>query len=192
MTSVASKGERTRARLLDIAVRRFAADGFRRTSLAAVADEAGLTPAAVYAYFAGKEALFEAAVDVDAEELIRESFDPSEADVYPAFLLRLFENLDRHLLARRVLAGQEPDVIDRLLELPALLHCRQLIAETLAEGQRTGRVRVDIDTKVIAAGLESVVLALLMATLQVTDVDAERQNGVLALLDAVLAPPRAD
>ncbi|MBA2624180.1 MAG: hypothetical protein H0U89_00995, partial [Acidimicrobiia bacterium] len=32
---VGARGERTRARLLQVAVRRFAADGFRRTSLSA-------------------------------------------------------------------------------------------------------------------------------------------------------------
>src|SRR6266545_4993894 len=40
-TLVPGKGERTRQRLLDIAVRRFAADGFRRTSVSDIAREAG-------------------------------------------------------------------------------------------------------------------------------------------------------
>ena len=51
-------------------MRRFAADGFRRTSVSDIAREAGLTPAAAYAYFAGKEGLFQAAVDADAGALI--------------------------------------------------------------------------------------------------------------------------
>ena len=48
------KGERTRARLLEIAIRRFAADGFRRTSVSDIAREAGLSPAAAYASLPAK------------------------------------------------------------------------------------------------------------------------------------------
>ena len=70
LTVAPGKGERTRQRLLEIAVRRFAADGFRRTSVSDIARAAGLTPAAAYAYFAGKEGLFQAAVDADAAALI--------------------------------------------------------------------------------------------------------------------------
>src|SRR5262249_56215036 len=70
LTVVPGKGERTRQRLLDIAIRRFAEDGFRRTSLSDIARAAGLTPAAAYAYFAGKGGLFQAAVDADAGALI--------------------------------------------------------------------------------------------------------------------------
>jgi len=38
-----SKGDRTRQRLLEIAVKRFAADGYRRTSVSDIARDAGLT-----------------------------------------------------------------------------------------------------------------------------------------------------
>ena len=65
-----TKGDRTRSLLLEIAVRRFALDGYRRTSVSDIAREAHLSPAAVYAYFTGKEALFEAAVDLDAGALV--------------------------------------------------------------------------------------------------------------------------
>ena len=58
-------------RLLELAVGRFAADGYRRTSVSDIARDADLTPAAVYAYFANKEALFQAAVDADAERADR-------------------------------------------------------------------------------------------------------------------------
>src|SRR3954451_948802 len=67
------KGDRTRRRLLDIAIRRFAGDGFRRTSVSEIAREAGVTPATTYAYFTGKEGLFEAAVDADTAALMAEA-----------------------------------------------------------------------------------------------------------------------
>jgi AcrR family transcriptional regulator len=189
-----TKGERTRARLLEVAIRRFAVDGFRRTSVAAVAEEAGVTAAAVYAYFPGKEGLFEAAVDADAVALISEASEgiddehlvSGEIQLLPA----LVAGLEDHGLARRVLAGQEPEVIDRLLSIPALLELRHRLAEAIAAGQDAGRVRADIDAKAIAVGLETVTLALLMARLKVSpDYGDERRQGVAAIFRAVLQPP---
>jgi AcrR family transcriptional regulator len=190
-----TKGERTRARLLDVAVRRFAVDGFRRTSVAAVAEEAGVTAAAVYAYFPGKEGLFEAAVDADAHALISEaSADLEDQDLVSGELrlaTALLAGLERHGLARRVLAGQEPEVIDRLLAIPALLELRSRLAAALATGQEAGRVRSDIDPKAVAVGLETLTLALLMARLKVSQGGEDRRRGVEAVFDAALRPPTA-
>ena len=196
MSSVlGTKGERTRARLLEVAVRRFAADGFRRTSVAAVAEEAGVTPAAVYAYFPGKEGLFEAAVDADAAALLSEaSADLDDQDLVAgdlALITALLAGLEHHGLARRVLAGLEPDVIDRLLSIPALLELRQRLAEAIAAGQEAGRVRSDIDPKVVAVGLETLTLAILMARLKVSQGGEDRREGIEAVIAAVLRPPGA-
>ena len=190
-----TKGERTRARLLEVAVRRFAVDGFRRTSVAAVAEESGVTAAAVYAYFPGKEGLFEAAVDADAAALISEaSADLDDQDLVSGELrlvTALLVGLERHGLARRVLAGQEPEVIDRLLAIPTLLELRSRLAAALAAGQDAGRVRSDIDPKAIAIGLETLTLALLMARLKVSQGGEDRRRGVEAVFDAALRPPSA-
>lgn len=193
-----ARGERTRARLLAVAVRRFAADGFRRTSLSAVAEEAGVSPAAVYAYFPNKEGLFEAAVDADAAALIGEA-NPGLSDETRAApgqplvpLPALIEALERHPLARRVLSGQEPEVIHRLLALPALLDLRRRIAKAIGTGQDAGVVRPDVDPKTLAVGFETLVLALMIAVLQVPDYGDERAAGVEALFDAVLRPSRVD
>jgi AcrR family transcriptional regulator len=191
------KGERTRRRLLDIAVRRFSADGYRRASVSAVAREAGLTPAAAYAYFPNKEALFEAAVDADAEGLIAAARlaagNGSVRERLPMLVGSLLAGIDEHPLARRVLAGHEPEVIGRLLDLPAVVGLRRETAELIVEGQRDGSVRTDIDPQTVALGLETVVLALLMAGEQAAagahELLEERASGVVAVLDAALRPP---
>jgi AcrR family transcriptional regulator len=188
------KGERTRARLLEIAVRRFAADGYRGTSVSDVARDAGLTPAAVYAYFAGKEALFRAAVDADAGALIdKASAAAVGRDVREAFALRvaeLFTRLDEHPLARRVLAGHEPEVVGRLLDLPSLDALTAAFAEQLAAGQDTGDVRADIEPGKVATGMEAIVLCLLMGVAQAgVDPASELGIGVAEVLDAALRPP---
>jgi AcrR family transcriptional regulator len=192
----AGKGERTRARLLEIAIRRFAAEGYRRTSVSDIAREAGLTPAATYAYFAGKEALFKAAVDADAAALIDAARaaqpDAPIRERFGGVIATLTERLDRneHPLARRVLAGQEPDVVGRLLDLPSLKALVADNAEQIAAAQEKGEVRRDVDAALLSEGLESIVLALLMAHLQAgVAPDSSRAIAAFTLLDAALKPP---
>lgn len=190
---VPGKGARTRARLLEIAVRRFAAEGYRRTSVSDVAREAGLTPASVYAYFAGKEALFKAAVDADAGALIDEAgptVSTGNARVqFASRVAELLARIDDHPLARRVLAGQEPEVVGRLLDLPSLQVLTATFAEQLATGQETGDVRRDIDPAVVATGMEAIVLCLLMGVVQAgVDPGSDMAAGVAEVLDAALRP----
>jgi len=189
------KGERTRKRLLEIAVRRFAADGFRRTSVSDIAREAGLTPAAAYAYFAGKDGLFQAAVDADASALIEAARSAgargtSVRDQLFLFVTELRERVDDYPLARRVLSGLEPEVAARLVTIPSLVALTAGLADELAEAQEAGEVRGDVDPAQLAVGLETIVLALLMAELQTgLTVEPERKDGVLATMDAALRPP---
>ena len=194
LTVAPGKGERTRRRLLEIAVRRFAADGFRRTSLSDISREAGLTPAAAYAYFAGKEGLFQAAVDADAGALIEAARSvaaerASAREQLFLFVGELRERVDDHPLARRVLSGLEPEVAARLLTIPSLVALTAALADDLAEAQAASEIRPDVDPAEVAVGLETIVLALLMAELQTgLTVEPERQAGVSAVMDAALRP----
>ena len=194
LTVAPGKGERTRRRLLEIAVRRFAADGFRRTSVSDIAREAGLTPAAAYAYFAGKEGLFQAAVDADAGALIEAARSvaaerASAREQLFLFVGELRERVDDHPLARRVLSGLEPEVAARLVTIPSLVALTAALADDLAEAQAASEIRPDVDPAEVAVGLETIVLALLMAELQTgLTVEPERQAGVLAVMDAALRP----
>jgi AcrR family transcriptional regulator len=195
LTVAPGKGERTRRRLLDIAVQRFAADGFRRTSVSDIAREAGLTPAAAYAYFAGKDGLFHAAVDADAGALIEAARmagakGASAREQLFLFVAELRARVDDHPLARRVLSGLEPEVAARLLTIPSLVALTAALADDLAEAQAAREIRADVDPAEVAVGLETIVLALLMAELQTgLTVEPERQAGVLAVMDAALRPP---
>jgi AcrR family transcriptional regulator len=185
-----SKGERTRQRLLEAAIQRFATDGYRRTSVSDIARDAGLTPAATYAYFPNKDALFRAAVDEDAAALIEQAVPAPEGSLRDRWLsvpVRLREALPRHPLARRVLGAQEPEVIPQLLELPSLAELRKRLADDLADAQNNGDVRPDADPDQLAMGMESIVLALLMAGIH-APVDSARDAGVFAVLDAATRP----
>ena len=189
-----TKGDRTRQRVLEIAVQRFAADGYRRTSVSDIARDADLTPAAIYAYFAGKEGLFQAAVDADASALIDESRAAVEGmamrEGISAMVSVLLTRVTEHPLAARVLSGREPDVIDRLLELPSLHQLTEETALGIEVAQAEGDIRSDVDAHLMAEGLESIVLSLLMSSLQ-ANVGSESPRAVAtrAVLDAALRPP---
>jgi AcrR family transcriptional regulator len=191
-----SKGERTRQRLLQLAVERFGERGYRATSVSEIARAAGLTQAAAYAYFESKRALFFAALDADASSLVldaRASVERSPVIDAPLDLLvALFDGVDRHPLARRVLAGEETEirVFPELLELPAIRGATQVLIGRLRDGQARGEVRDDIDPVLVGAGIEAILLSILAAVVRLDRLGTERaQDGVVAAFKAMLEPP---
>lgn len=189
-----TKGERTQAKILESAVERFGANGFRPTSVAAIARDAGVSAAAPFAYWSSKEALFDAAVDQDAHAVIDEllaGIDGVDPSLWLTLVNRLVAILQRHPLARRVLAGQEPDVIDRVLELSAFTELRELLAAVIAEEQAAGITRTDLDPHRAAIGIESIVLSITMALLQLKEPpNPERELGVAEILLAAFRAPQ--
>ncbi len=194
-----SKGERTRAALVEAAVRRFVAEGFARTSLADLARDVGLTPSAVYRYFPDKESLFITAVDSDAAalvELVRETLLEGTEETIAGLLGRLLGRLNAvvalHPLASRVLSGAEAMSPDRIMGLPHLTALRQELADLLRVGQDAGVVRDDIKSDQIALGIETIVMYQLshLATLQGTEArtDDERAMAIAAVIDSALRP----
>jgi len=195
---VATKGESTRRTILEAAIVRFGRDGYRATSVADIARDAGVGGTVAYAYFPNKEALFLAAIDEDAAGAINEGLisvvgSRSHDDWQQAILVHMIGALDHHPLARRVLAGLEPEVTDRVLEMPALAELRKVMAARLAEDQLAGLVRSDIDPHQMANGVVAIVLSLLMSVVQLgTSTASPYAADVSAVFGAALdpVPPR--
>lgn len=193
-----SKGEQTRRAVLDAAIARFGRDGFRPTSVADIARDAGVGGTVAYAYFPNKEALFLAALDEDAAAVITDGLahvfaHRGVAEWREGLLLTLVAAVERHPLARRVLAGLEPDVTDRVLDLPALAELRKTVAARLCEDQQTGLVRHDIDATAVGHGVVAIVLSLLMSVVQLgTEVVAAYASDVVAVFEAAMAPLSGD
>jgi AcrR family transcriptional regulator len=190
----ATKGERTRLRLLELAIERFGANGYRATSVSAIARAAGVTQAAAYAYFPSKEALFDAAVDADAAALVDEAESQTSGvpvgQLVPMLIMCLLAGLEDHPLTRRVVGGHEPDALRRLVNLPALGRLTGDIADAIRTGQANGEVRDDLDAELLASGAEAIIVSLVMSVTQVgASTEARRQLGVLSIFDAVLRPP---
>ena len=192
-TSAPTKGARTQAKILEAAVERFGTNGFRPTSVAAIARDAGVSPAAPFAYWPSKEALFEAAVDHDAHAVIAELLArvgvSDQLAAWIGLVNDLMVVLEAHPLARRVLAGQEPDVIDRVLEVSAFHDLRALLTDVITTDQTLGLVRADIDPARAAIGIETITLTLAMALHQLQETpNPEREAGVAELLLAAFRP----
>src|SRR5437660_4497649 len=166
-----SKGAQTRQAILDAAIVRFGRDGYRATSVADIARDASVGGTVPYAYFADKEALFLAALDEDAAAVIHEGLssafeNPDLANWRQTLLFTLLGAVERHPLARRLLAGLEPDVTVRVLEIPALTELRKACAEKLRAEQLAGTVRPDIDPVAIGRGIVAIMLSPLMSVVQ--------------------------
>lgn len=58
------RSDQSRAAILAAARERFAADGFERTTIRAIAADAGIDPSMVMRYYGSKDGLFAAAVDI--------------------------------------------------------------------------------------------------------------------------------
>jgi len=191
--SVTTKGERTRQRLLDLAIDHFGRQGYRNTSVSEIARAAGLTQATAYAYFDNKESLFVAALDVDATELVTQAHQALAGvpvrEKLLGFLAQLYEGLEARPLARRVLAGLEPDVLPHLIDLPAIRLATDLIVADIRRSQQAGLVRDDIDAAEIGIGVEAMILGMLIGAVQSGGVFNPRyESGVEAAFEAMLKP----
>ena len=192
---MATKGEQTREAILRAAVGRFGREGFRATSVADIARDAGVGGTVAYAYFPNKEALFLAAIDEDAASLIGEGLTLLDSDPAPLawrrnLAITLYSALAHHPLTRRLLAGLEPEVSARVMEIPALSELRKAVAERLRAEQLTGNVRTDIDPVAIGNGVVALVLSLLTSLVLVGgDVIGTFADDVIAVFDAALSPP---
>ncbi len=195
-----TKGALTRGAILEAAIARFGREGYRATSVADIARDAGVGGTVAYAYFPNKEALFLAAIDEDAAAVIREGLfsvvgDHDIEDWRQTLVYTLAGAIGAHPLARRVLAGREPDVTERVLEIPALADLRKACVERIRTEQLAGAVRPDIDATSIGNGVVSIVLSLLMSVVQVgSSAAVSYGTDVAAVFEAALspaAPPRA-
>lgn len=166
------RGDRTRQALLDAATERFSRDGFRATSVADISRDAEVGPTTAYVHYPNKETLFLAAVDADLSSLFERivdlvgSLDPDD-DLTATLFAGLLDAVEEHPLARRLLAGQEPTITERVLATDAFDRLRASIAERMAELRDAGTLRPDLDPARFADGVIAMVVALLMAAIQI-------------------------
>jgi AcrR family transcriptional regulator len=189
-----TKGAQTRRAILAAAIARFGRDGYRATSVADIARDAAVGGTVAYAYFPNKEALFLAAVDEDAAGVIHDGLatvleGPDPGLWRETLVFTLVGAVEHHPLAKRLLAGLEPEATVRVLEIPALNELRKVCAERLRSEQAAGTVRPDIDPVTISNGIVALVLSMLMSVIQLGPAAAVGYSkDVSSVFEAALDP----
>ncbi len=91
---------------------------------------------------------------------------------------------------RRLLAGLEPEVTVRVLDIPALTELRKACTELLRNGQADGTVRPDIDPALVGNGIIALMLSVLMSVTQLGGQTAVAySHDVAAVFEAALTSP---
>jgi AcrR family transcriptional regulator len=184
-----TKGQRTRQRLLRVAIERFGTQGFRGTSVSQLSRDAGLTPAAAYAYFADKDTYWTAAIEADLDALeaeIRGDALRSDRPIYD-LMAGLMGSLDRHPLTRRVFAEGTPDDLQLVLHHHIFASTTALIADRLATRKASGHLPGDGDPAVLARGIETVMFGLIVSTVRAGMIgDVDRIWSVVEVLRAAV------
>ncbi|MFC4627741.1 TetR family transcriptional regulator [Promicromonospora alba] len=75
------RSDATRAAILEAAKERFAADGYERATVRAIARDAGIDPSMVMRYYGSKEGLFAAVIDVELDFPDLSAIDPDRLGV---------------------------------------------------------------------------------------------------------------
>jgi len=149
-----------RRQILDAADRIFLAHGYAAASMDAIARRATVSKATLYAYFAGKDALFGAMVgERCCAILARESCVADHEAPLPEAMRRLIDFWLRFLLDPKVVAtyrtvmaegARFPDLSRAFFEAgPAQGHA--WISAWIAEEQRRGRLRADLAPRMAAS-----------------------------------------
>ena len=146
--SLLAKGEDRRQRILAVAERLLARNGWRNTSLAQIAKEAGVTPAGLLHHFESKEQLLNAVLDArDADDAIHADYRSGDLI---SELSRVPERFDR----APELVGTFTVLLVENIAPDAPLHDRlrtryreaaDIVTALIERGQRDGQYRPDID-----------------------------------------------
>lgn len=188
-----AKGVARRQEILDRAIEVFAQRGSDRTSLRAIAEEVGVTHAALKHYFGSLEELLVAVYR--QSESRGADWHPVPLDVTPTELVRRWSDANHEVqglvqlystLVAAALEDGHPAAKEFATE--RFSRVRAELAERVRHNQSTGRLRADVDPEAVAA----LVIAASdgLQTQWLLDAGAP-QDAALDLLDQLLAGPAA-
>jgi AcrR family transcriptional regulator len=122
-----SKGEQTRRTIMDAAKNLFLSQGYTATSMRQIARAVGITPAAIYNHFSGKEEIFTTLLQEAAPfEQTVALFEEIEADTLEDLLHQMIRGLVDSVLSREdymqlgLIDAQERDGATLITFLPQL------------------------------------------------------------------------
>ncbi len=146
--SLLAKGEDRRQRILGVAERLLARNGWRNTSLAQIAKEAGVTPAGLLHHFESKEQLLNAVLDARDED------DAIHADYQSGDLITELSRVPERFDRAPELVGTFTVLLVENIAPDAPLHDRlhkryraavDILTEIIERGKQAGKYRQDLD-----------------------------------------------
>ncbi|MBF6352372.1 MULTISPECIES: TetR/AcrR family transcriptional regulator [Nocardia] len=150
--SLLAKGEDRRQRILAVAQRLLTRNGWRSTTLAQIAGEAGVTSAGLLHHFSSKEQLLHAVLDArDAEDL-------EDADIGGDLIAEIRKVVTRMERSPELVGTFVVLLVENLMP-EAPLHDRmldrwrtavELVTQAIRRGQDSGRYRRDFDPRLRA------------------------------------------
>ncbi|WP_421991062.1 TetR/AcrR family transcriptional regulator [Roseococcus sp.] len=182
-----------RRQVLDAAGRLFTSEGFAAVSMDAVAREAGVSKATLYAYFTGKHALFGAVVAercvamVEASRIVNDHDAPLRECMRRQvdFWLRFLISPAAIGTYRTVLAegGRFPDLAHAFYEAGPAAGLRW-IGLWIAEEQRRGRLRAEIDPRRAAPQFTALLRGDLYIQVALGLIPVPSEEAIVAEVDA--------
>jgi TetR/AcrR family transcriptional regulator len=196
-----------RDRLLDAAVRRFAAQGIAGTSLRDIASEAGVTPALVHYYFGGRDALLPVVIEERVMPLVTglrvpvaQAGDDLRA-LIEGFVRTVIGTASAHpwlpqLWVREVL--HESGALRGLMLERVGPMLPRMLAARFAQAQRQGQLNPRVDPRLLVASIMGQTMFLVASApvwrslFDADDIDTDALvRHVLALLESGLELPDA-
>ena len=154
-----AKGEDRKQRILAVAQRLVTRNGWRNTTLAQIAKEAGVSAAGLLHHFESKEQLLHAVVDA------RDADDDAHADRSGDLLEQIARAGDRVDRAPELVGTYSVLLVENLMP-DAPLHDRllarqqaaiRIVTDLIERGQQSGRYRSDFDAALKAVQIVSLV-----------------------------------
>ncbi|MFE3543161.1 TetR/AcrR family transcriptional regulator [Nocardia sp. NPDC059177] len=193
--SLLAKGEDRRQRIVTVAQRLLTRNGWRNTSLAMIAREAGVSPAGLLHHFTSKNQLLHAVLDA------RDADDLQQADLRGDLIAEI-EKVAERIQRSPELVGTFAVLLVENLQPEAPLHDRMLDRWNLAVGivtalirhnQEIGRYRADFDPGIRAVEIVAFINGmeiswLLDHSIPLTEVFAEYTRSLTR--DFAPDPPR--
>lgn len=152
--------ERTRRAVLDAAEQLFAERGFDGVSMRDIGDASGVSQPLIHHHFGSKEDLYGAVLRQSADDYAARFPEIARVADQPADLrdemTRIFNFMRENESLRRIVGWCRLEGKQGMLT--ACQELRRALVQRIAEAQRSGMVRADINPASIAVMLESVVI----------------------------------
>ncbi|HEX3790618.1 MAG TPA: TetR/AcrR family transcriptional regulator [Pseudonocardiaceae bacterium] len=183
----------TKARLLRAAADVFARRGYDGTRVAQIAQIAGLSNGAMYAYFGSKAELLMGALRTHGQRLLADliSADPSRSItelllVTGRSLRRRRDNDGNLVIEALVAARRDQDVAELMRDY---IHDRiDWLADLVREGQARGELDPALPPRAVAHFCLSLATGTALLTPELNDVDDQQWASLLARVVSGLAP----